>query len=397
KPWLGKADNRRMFVIISDAFRYEAAEELTRDLNGKYRFEATLSSQLGVLPSYTALGMASLLPHRTLEYQDNGTVLADGKSTASIDQRGLILASVKGLALRADELIALKKEDGRALVADSRVVYIYHNIIDSVGDSASTEDRTFAAVRRTIVQLAGIVRYVIDNLNGNFVLITADHGFLFTESGPDQTDKSSLGDKPDGTVIAKKRYLLGRDLGDHPAALHGFTKVTAGAEGGMEFWIPKGTNRFHFAGGAKYFHGGAMPQEVVVPVITVRHRKDKGTRGKTATKFVPVHVLGAGHKITTSRHRFELLQMESAGDRIKPVTLKIAVYDGDTPVTNVDTVTFDSTSESLDDRRKWVTLTLQDREFDKRRPYRLVLQEADTGIEHEAVDVIIDRAFTDDF
>ena len=60
RPWLEEADSRRAFVIISDAFRYEAAQELTSELNGKYRFEARLSSQLGVLPSYTALGMASL-------------------------------------------------------------------------------------------------------------------------------------------------------------------------------------------------------------------------------------------------------------------------------------------------------------------------------------------------
>ena len=397
KPTLDKADNRRAFVIISDAFRFEAAEELTRDLNGKYRFEAALSSQLGVLPSYTALGMASLLPHKTLSYQDNGAVLADGKSTAGIDPRGEILAGVNGIALRAEELIALKKEEGRAVVADSRVVYIYHNIVDAAGDSASTEDQTFAAVRRAIAQLGDLVRYIVNNLNGNFVLVTADHGFLFTESAPDQTDKSSLGDKPDGTVIAKKRYLIGRGLGEHPAAWGGSTKVTAGADGDMDFWIPKGSNRFHFAGGAKFIHGGAMPQEIVVPVITVRHRKDKSSRGKTATKYVPVHVLGAGHKITTSRHRFELLQMEPVNDRMKSVTLRVAVYDDETPVTNIETVTFESSSESIDDRRKWVSLTLQDREFDKRRPYRLVLQEADTGIEHEAVDVVIDRAFTDDF
>ena len=69
RPWLDEADNRRAFVIISDAFRYEAAQELAAELNGKYRFEATLSSQLGVLPSYTALGMASLLPHKTLAYK----------------------------------------------------------------------------------------------------------------------------------------------------------------------------------------------------------------------------------------------------------------------------------------------------------------------------------------
>jgi hypothetical protein len=52
RPWLDEGENRRAFVIISDAFRYEAAHELTTELNGKYRFEATLTSQLGVLPSY---------------------------------------------------------------------------------------------------------------------------------------------------------------------------------------------------------------------------------------------------------------------------------------------------------------------------------------------------------
>ena len=81
RPRLDEADNRRAFVIISDAFRYEAAQELAAELNGKYRFEATLTSQLGVLPSYTALGMASLLPHKTLAYKANGDVLVDGKPT----------------------------------------------------------------------------------------------------------------------------------------------------------------------------------------------------------------------------------------------------------------------------------------------------------------------------
>lgn len=397
KPRLDEAENRRAFVIISDAFRYEAAEELFRELNGKYRIEATLTSQLGVLPSYTALGMASMLPHKTLEYHENGAVLANGKSTAGIEPRGEILANVNGIALRADDLIALKKEDGRTLVADSRVVYIYHNIVDSTGDTAATEDQTFAAVRRAITQLSGIVRYIVNNLNGNFVLITADHGFLFTESAPDQTDKSRLGEKPEGTIIAKKRYLLGRDLGEHPAAWSGSTKITADADGNMDYLIPKGSNRFHFSGGAKFIHGGAMPQEIVVPVITIRHRKDKGSRDKTATKYVPVHVLGAGHKITTSRHRFELLQMEAVSDRMKPVTLRVAVYDDDTPVTNIESVIFESKSESLDDRRKWVSLTLKGGDYDKRQTYRLILQEVDTGIEHEAVDITIDRAFTDDF
>ena len=39
KRRLDEADNRKVFVIISDAFRYEAAQELTQVLNGTYRFE----------------------------------------------------------------------------------------------------------------------------------------------------------------------------------------------------------------------------------------------------------------------------------------------------------------------------------------------------------------------
>ena len=125
----------------------------------------------------------------------------------------------------------------------------------------------------------------------------------------------------------------------------------------------------------------------------VKGKKIEQTRSKQAT----VHVLGSGHKITTARHRFELIQMEAVGDRVKPITLKVAVFEGDEPVTNVETVTFDSTSGNMDDRKKWVSLVLRDRQYDKKTQYRLVLREADTGIEQQSVEVIIDRAFTDDF
>jgi len=395
-PRLRENERRRSFVIISDALRYEAAEELTRELNGKYRFEAELSSQVGVLPSYTALGMACLLPHKKLEYKPNGDVLVDGQPTASIDQRNQILYPVQGLAIKADDLLEMKKDEGREFAKDKRLFYIYHNAIDAVGDSATTEGHTFEAVRRAIRELASVVAYVINNLNGHHILITADHGFFFTESAPGEPDKSSLPDKPPGTVKTKKRYLIGHNLGDHGSVWHGSTAVTAGAEGDMEFWIPKGANRFHFTGGARYVHGGAMLQEIVVPVVTVRHIKGKAV-GATKTKRVTVHVLGASHKITTSRHRFEMIQMEPVSNRVKPVTLKVAVYEGNEPVTNIESVTFESSSDNIEERKKSITLVLQDRQFEKKTKYRLVLRDAETGVEQESMDVIIDRAFTDDF
>ena len=396
-PWLKEADNRRAFVIVSDAMRYEVAEELAGHLNGAYRVEAELSSQLGVLPSYTALGMASLLPHSKLEYTAKGEVLADGKPTASLEQRNTILSASGGIAIKADRLLAMKKEEGRECIAGARFVYIYHDEIDARGDKAATEGDTFEAVRKTIRELAGLVRHVVNNLNGNYVAITADHGFLFTETAPGDPDKSRLEDKPAGTVVAKKRYLLGYDLPDHEQAWRGDTAVTAQADSGMQFWVPKGNNLFHFAGGARFVHGGAMLQEIVVPVIKVKHLKDKGRREKTRSGNVAVQVLGTTHRITTPRHRFNLLQMEPVSERARAVTLKIAVYENDEPVTTIESVTFDSTSSNIDERQKSVILTLRDRPYDKRTPYRLVLRDAATGIEKAAHDIIIDRAITDDF
>ena len=139
-----------------------------------------------------------------------------------------------------------------------------------------------------------------------------------------------------------------------------------------------------------------MPQEVVVPVVTVKHVRGKSAQ-ETKIKPVTVQVLGTNHRITTARHRFQLIQMEPVSERVKPITLKVAVYEGEEPVTNIETVTFDSVSGNMDERKKWVNLVLQDRQYNKKTPYRLVLRDAETGIEQQSVEVIIDRAFTDDF
>lgn len=82
---------------------------------------------------------------------------------------------------------------------------------------------------------------------------------------------------------------------------------------------------------------------------------------------------------------------------MKEITLKVAIYEGNNPVTNIEKVTFDSTSDNMDERTKQVIMVLEDRQYDKKTKYRLVLRDADTDIEQSSVDVIIDRAFTDDF
>ena len=164
----------------------------------------------------------------------------------------------------------------------------------------------------------------------------------------------------------------------------------------MEFWVPRAANRFHFGGGARFVHGGAMPQEVVVPLVTVTHLRGKEREASRSEK-VSVQVLGSSHKITTPKYRFEIIQTEAVSDRRKPITLRAAVYDGAQAVTSVETITFDSTSDSIEERKKSIRLELQKGTYDKTNPYRLVLRDAESDAEVQSLSVVIDRSFDDDF
>ena len=278
----------------------KSAEELTRELNGKYRFEAELSSQLGVLPSYTAWAWRACCPTRRSRTTPRANVLVDGKPTASSGATERDPGQpFEGMAVKADDLLAMKKEEGREFVSGTKVVYIYHNPIDAVGDDRQApRARPSTPCGRRSTNLAISSGYVINSLNGNHIVVTADHGFLFTETAPGETDKSKLDDKPPGTVKAKKRYLHRPQPAAMPTRSGTATRqVTAGAEGDMEFWIPKGANRFHFVGGARFVHGGAMLQEIVRAGHHGPARQGQVGQGETKTKQVD----GAGAWAPTTR------------------------------------------------------------------------------------------------
>lgn len=391
---------KRVFVLISDAFRYEVAQELAQQINSKNRLKAALDGMLGVLPSYTALGMAALLPHQTLAYKEgaNLDVLADGHLVASLEQRNDHLKAFCGMAVKAEDLMALGKEKGRELVRDHRLIYIYHDRIDMIGDKQASETKTFEAVAQTVQELAQVLGFVINSLNGSTVLVTADHGFMYQESALDASDKSTLEDKPAGTVTAKKRYLIGHDLGTSVKAWSGNTSVTAGTlpESSMDFWLPKGASRFHFAGGARFVHGSAMPQEVVVPVMTVGVSEADYAK----TKSVGISLLGSVNKVVTNTQRFEFIQTDAVSERVLSRTVTVSLRDskaGDKPISDVQTITFDSTSHLLDERKRSILLTVLAGSHDPSKRYDLVMRDAASNIEVLRLPIKVDLAFGNDF
>ncbi|GAB0075691.1 BREX-1 system phosphatase PglZ type A [Pseudomonas marginalis] len=395
--YLKGGEERRVFVLISDALRYEVAQELNESLNGKYRFSSELSSQLGVLPSYTKLGMASLLPHKVLSYTDAGLVQVDGLSSDGLESRNKILSGVNGLALRAEDFLNMNKTDGRELIKPYRVIYIYHNKIDAVGDSSSTESSTFSACRDAIGDLESIVSRIINNLNGHRVLVTADHGFLFQDSALEALDRSKLLTKPAGSIVSKKRYLIGRNLGSSDQVHAGFIRDTAGISDDMMFWSPKGVNRFHFVGGARFIHGGASLQEVAVPVLKVQQVRGQKAK-ETAIRKAQITVLGNNFTITTNRYVFNLLQTEPVSERVHPAILRVGLFDeAGEAVSVVEQVSMDSDSQNLDQRQRKVILTLLNRPFSSSERYYFKLLDTETGVEQFRIDVRINLAISNDF
>ena len=397
KPILDKPGDRRVFVVISDAFRYEAAEELSGELNGSNRISADLDAMLGVLPSYTKLGMAALLPHRSITFKDK-RVMVDGQPSASLEERNRLLETVRGTALKAEAFMAMRKDEGREYVRPYQVIYIYHNKVDAIGDSASTESSTFDAVRDSIGELSSICSKIINSLNGTQVFVTADHGFLYQESAPADINNHGRTEAADLTE-QKKRYVIGHQLTANETAYLGNVADTSGADTDLNFWLPRGVGRFHFIGGARFVHGGAMPQEVLVPLLRVRQLKGKHAEG-AVSRTTGVTVMGQNFRISTLRYRFQLVQTEAVTDRVKPLTIKVGLYDistGIEPVSNLETLQLTSTSTSLDDKLHEVWLTLDNRVYDAQKSYALVIQNAETGIEEARVDVAINLAFRMDF
>jgi uncharacterized protein (TIGR02687 family) len=389
---------KRVYVVISDAFRFEAAEELTSTLNSKNRVKARLETMLGVLPSYTTLGMASLLPHKQLAYRSNAAldVTVDGLPCATLEQRSAVLAGHGGVAISRDELMQKGKLGGREFVKPYQLVYIYHDHIDAIGDKRGTEGKTFEATEQAIRELQEVVSFIMNNLNGSTIFVTADHGFMYQESALEDADRSVVEEGMPGVIKPKKRYILGRGMWPMSGAWAGNTSITAGTdpgEGSVDFLVPKGAGRFHFVGGARFVHGSAMPQEIVVPVIVVK----EGDAEKTRTKPVDVSQLGSSNRIVTNKQRFEFIQTAAVSDRVLPVTLLFSIRDGDQVVSDEQALTFDSTSALMEERKRSLMLTIQSGDYDRNKDYFLVARDAKTKADAWRTTMRIDLAFSNDF
>ena len=88
------------------------------------------------------------------------------------------------MACQASELLPMTTDEARDFTEGSRVVYIYHNVIDARGDNAATEKQAFEAVDQCLGEVADLVKLCMNKLNAAKVWVTADHGFLYQQEPP---------------------------------------------------------------------------------------------------------------------------------------------------------------------------------------------------------------------
>ena len=322
KPIISKG--QRLFVIISDALRYECGVELNKRLQAEKSYSSKIDYQISSLPSYTQLCMASLLPHKELTFQE-GTyyVEVDGLSTKGLAARNKILAThagVRATAVSAKEFMKIKntKTEGRAFVKQYDLIYLYNNKIDDTGDDTKSEDDVFESVVSELDFLVNLVKKIANSAGTN-IIITSDHGFSYQQSK--LADSDFTVSKHTGEVWkGNRRFVIGKDLkGD--AATKAFRGTQLNINSDVDVLIPKSINRLRVSGASsRFIHGGATLQEIVTPLIRVTANKSN------TTSLVDIDIIQSTTRITTNILPVSFIQSEVVTETVLPRTIEAAIY-----------------------------------------------------------------------
>lgn len=401
--FLGTEGAKKTMVIISDALRYEVACELAGRLERDTQGSAELGSMQGAFPTVTEFGMAALLPHRVMQLRESdGGVYLDGLPTYSTEQREAILSSEKpgAICVQSKRLMAAKRAERKELVGGSELVYVYHNTIDATGEEYSTENMVFDACATAIEDLVSLVKIAAGDLNFTRVLITADHGFLYTRDPLEERDKVSASDIGGEKLKLGRRYAVCKGL--DPDAMV-FVKMNMTDIDGGEYTglAPRECIRIKKAGpGENYVHGGVSLQEMCVPVIKFRNKRS-GRKGFEERAKAEFKLLSTNRRVTSMMFRVELFQAQPAEGKVLPAEYELSMTDASgNEVSDVRRALADMTTSDETARVSRVQLGLKaGLQYDPHAAYYLVCRDSQTGGIAWKEEFQIDIAFVpmDDF
>ena len=384
----------RTVVIVSDAMRYEVGQELLSKMQDDPKCTARMDVQLSVLPSYTRLGMAALLPHRTLTMTNDFKVLVDDVLCDSLSGRQTVLQNhvPNSACVQFDDIKSLKKNDLRNIFTGKQVVYIYHNQIDARGDKANTEDEVFVACEEAIREIMDLIRRISTSANTYHFIVTSDHGFIYKRDKITESDK--IGGVSGKSAFINRRFIVAQDpVVDEGVEFMPMSQVLGNNDTKIVSY-PVSSNVFKVAGGGQNFvHGGSSPQEMLVPVLDI-----KMERGHMETRPVQITLVSMVQKITNLITTMDFIQSDAVSDTIKPATYKLYFISEDNEkISNENIYVADSRETDASKRIFRMRFTFKNKKYDKDKQYYLVAYDDTTGLESFRHPVIMDLAFADDF
>lgn len=389
----------KLFVIISDGLRYEIGNELVSLIRQEDKFDAKISPAITSIPSYTQLGMASLLPNNNLEILSDASVTVNGISSAGIVNRTKILqneSSIKSTAQKADDIMKMTKEELRDLFRENDLMFIYHDRIDSTGHDQKTEDRTTEAIEDTLEELKKLIKK-LTGANANNIIVTADHGFIYQNEPLAESDY--LGVEPEGTEItfSDRRFVIGKNLVDK-VNLKKYNASDINLNGDLEFQFPKSINRLRKKGAASRFvHGGLSLQEIVIPIVQINKKR------QSDTSKVDVEILKNNNIISSNQLAVKFYQESPISDKLQHRELRVAIYNKENELlSDSHDLTFDYTSDNARDREVVVTFILKKKIDDANgQEVRLKLEENEPGTSHykeyKSTSYTVRKTFANDF
>lgn len=388
RPYDDKKD--RIIVIISDAFRYEVAKELNDKLK-TFSTKTDISYMLGLVPSYTKLGMAALLPNKELSrIRDTDDVSVDGLSSSSLKDREVILQKENPdtIAIKYESLYEMTKMEWKKLFTGKKVVYIYHNTIDNVGEH--NENKIFDACETAIEELEMLVRDLHTTFSGITAFITADHGFFYKRSKIVDYEKTS---KDKESIKQKTRYSYSNTKSSEEGILSINLDYIFTPNSGFVN-IPKGNIIFQRQGsGINYVHGGILPQEVLIPVIDF-----KSTRTSEESEKVGITYSGLSTKITNAITYLEFLQDSNVDENNKSCRYLLQFEDENgTKISDECTIIANYENTEVKNRFFKEKFVFKNIKYDKTKVYFLVIRDEETGIETDRIKFYIDITILSQF
>lgn len=292
----------------------------------------------------------------------------------------------------------MNTEQLRALTNGMDVVYIYHDTIDTA--SHASDSLVFSACDDAITELQNLVRIAANRMNRTHIIITADHGFLYTYSPlreDDKVDKSSFHQME---VEYGRRYAIMR-AGAQPDFLMPIHFV--GESAGLAAFAPRENLRIKMQGGGLNFvHGGVSLQEICVPILTYHHlRNDSKEYQKHKSQYdtmpVTIGLLSSSRKISNMIFSLNFYQKEAVGGN--RVAQRYQLYFTDEygkQISDMQTIIADRTSTNNQDRVFRVNFNLKQLKFSKQAIYYLVIMDEQGLMLPQREEFRIDIAFAVD-